>query len=326
MDRIYKTCCPIKTKVISSEKLKKPWITNEILANIRGKYDLFKRYKNGLASYDSFKTYKIELKKKLKKAKQDYFRNKYKNCQGDSSGTWKITNSILGKRNTHNVPPIIHYNENDISNQTEMCNIFNNYFVNIGSNLASTITGQATNPLNYLGPRCLNSFSFIGTTPHEVFSTIKKFKNKRSSINNIPIIVFKKISHVIAPILSELFNESIDSGVFPNKMKTGRVVPLFKEGDSTDILNYRPISTLTVYSKIFEKLVHKRLISFISKYNLIKPNQFGFQTNKSTSDAIVDFLENIYDSFNEHKHYLSIYLDFSKAFDTICHEILLKKI
>ena len=138
--------------------------------------------------------------------------------------------------------------------------------------------------------------------------------------------MFKKISHVIAPILSELFNESIDSGVFPNKMKTGRVVPLFKEGDSTDILNYRPISTLTVYSKIFEKLVHKRLISFISKYNLIKPNQFGFQTNKSTSDAIVDFLENIYDSFNEHKHYLSIYLDFSKAFDTICHEILLKKL
>ena len=68
------------------------------------------------------------------------------------------------------------------------------------------------------------------------------------------------------------------------------------------------------------------MISFISKYSLIKPNQFGFQTNKCTSDAIVDFLENIYDSFNEHKHYLSIYLDFSKAFDTICHEILLKKI
>ena len=143
------------------------------------KYDLFKRYKNGLASYDTFKAYKIELKKNLKKAKKDYFRNKYKNCQGDSAGTWKITNSILGRRSTSNVPPIIHFNENDVSNPTEMCNIFNNYFVNIGSNLASTITGHATNPLNYLGPRCLNSFRFMGTTPHEVFSTIKKFKNKK---------------------------------------------------------------------------------------------------------------------------------------------------
>ena len=68
MDRIYKASCPIKTKVISSEKLKKPWITNEILASIRMKYDLFKIYKNGLASYDTFKAYKIELKKESEKS------------------------------------------------------------------------------------------------------------------------------------------------------------------------------------------------------------------------------------------------------------------
>ena len=126
-------------------------------------------------------------------------------------------------------------------------------------------------------------------------------------------------------MLSELFNESIDAGIFPDKLKIGRVVPLFKEGDKTNILNYRPISTLTIYSKIFEKLVHKRMVSFISRYNIIKPNQFGFQSNKSTSDAILDFLQNIYDSFNNNKRYLSIYLDFSKAFDTIFHVTLLKK-
>ena len=68
------------------------------------------------------------------------------------------------------------------------------------------------------------------------------------------------------------------------------------------------------------------MASFITKYNVIKPNQFGFQKSKSTSDAILDFLENIHDAFIDHKHYLAIYLDFSKAFDTICHEILLKKI
>ena len=94
----------------------------------------------------------------------------------------------------------------------------------------------------------------------------------------------------------------------------------------TELSNFRPITTLSIYSKIFEKLVHKRLVSFISQYSLIKPNQFGFQANKSTSDALLEFLENIHDSFNENKNYIGIFLDFSKAFDTICHRILLKKI
>ena len=326
IDRIYKTCCPIRTKEISSERIKKPWITTEILNSIHYKYALFKQFKNGQITYDVFRAYKTDLKKKLKKAKQNYFRNKYKCCQGDSASTWKITSGILGTSKKNNIPPIINYDDEIISDHKEMCKVFNNYFVNIGANLANTITGNASDPLNYLGPRCINSFSFMGTTPQEVFNTIKKFKNKKSSINNIPIVVFKKISHVISPMLSELFNESIVAGVFPDKLKTGRVVPLFKEGDVTNILNYRPISTLTIYSKIFEKLVHKRMVSFISKYNIIKPNQFGFQSNKSTSDAILDFLENIYDSFNNNKHYLSIYLDFSKAFDTIFHDTLLKKI
>ena len=326
IDRIYKTCCPLRTKEVSSHKLKKPWITNEILADIRVKYDLYKRFKNGIITYETLKIYKNELKKKMKKAKQNYFRNKYRNCQGDSGSTWKITNNILGKKNTTNIPSIIKHNDNFISDHNTMCKIFNNFFVNLGANLANNITGNASNPLSYLGPRCTNSFSFTGTTSQEVFNIIKQFKNKKSSLNNIPIVVFKKISHIISPLLAEIFNESILAGIFPEKLKTGRVIPLFKEGDSTNILNYRPITTLTIYSKIFEKLVHKRMISFISKYNIIKPSQFGFQSNKSTSDAIIDFLENINDSFSENKHYLSVYLDFSKAFDTICHEILLKKI
>ena len=90
--------------------------------------------------------------------------------------------------------------------------------------------------------------------------------------------------------------------------------------------NYRPITTVSVYSKLIEKLVHKRMTSFISQYDLIKPNQFGFQKSKCTSDAILEFLENVYESFNENKYYLAIFLDFSKAFDTICHDILLKKL
>ena len=182
------------------------------------------------------------------------------------------------------------------------------------------------NPLNYLGNACPNSFSFMPTTPLEIHNIIRHLDNKKSSMNNVPIFVLKRISHIIAPLLSDIFNHSISAGLFPEKLKEGRVIPLHKAGPLNDVTNYRPITTLSVFSKIFEKLVHKRMTSFIYKYNLIKPNQFGFQKNKCTSDAILEFMENAYDSFNCNQYYLAIFLDFSKAFDTISHEILLKKI
>ena len=326
LERIYKACCPVKTKEISINRLKKPWLSRQLLDDIQEKYEIFKRYKNGLTQYEQFVNYKKELNRKIKLAKKNYYMNKFKTCHGDSSSTWKLTNNILGRKNKSNVPTSLMHESNEVTDVTRICNIFNHYFANIGQNLANTIPNNDINPLDYLEDRNLNTFSFMATSPQEVFNIIKRFENKKTCLNNIPIFVLKKISHIISPLLSNIFNHSIDSGVFPEKLKMGRVIVLHKAGDLSDVSNYRPITTLSVFSKIFEKLVHKRMTSFISQYNLIKPNQFGFQKNKCTSDAILEFLENVYDSFNENKYYLAIFLDFSKAFDTICHDILLKKL
>ena len=326
LDRIYKTCCPIRTKEISTNRLKKPWISQQLLNDIHEKYEIFKKYKNGLVQYDQFRNYKNELKRKINAARNKYYLYKFENCSGNTSSTWKLTNNILGRKNKSKIPPSLMHDSDEITDSKKICNVFNQYFVNVGTNLASTIHNNDINPINYLGNRQQNSFSFMATTPLEVFNIIKKFDNKKSSLNNIPIFILKKISHIISPLLSDIFNHSINDGIFPEKLKTGRVTPLHKEGDLNDVSNYRPITSLSVFSKLFEKLVHKRMISFISRYNLINPNQFGFQKNKCTSDAILEFLENVNDSFNEKQYYLAIFLDFSKAFDTICHEILLKKI
>ena len=326
LERIYTACCPIKTKEISINRLKKPWLSHQLLADINEKYKLFKRYKNGLIPYEQFLNYQKHLKRKIKSAKRSYFQNKFQNCHGDSSSTWKITNNILGTKKKSKIPPSLVQNSDEINDETRICNIFNHYFANVGHNLASRIQNNDINPSNYLGDRSLNSFSFMATSPQEIFNIIRKFKNKKTSPNNIPIFILKKISHIISPLLSDIFNHSIEEGIFPDKLKLGRVIPLHKEGDMSDVSNYRPITTLSIFSKVLEKLVHKRMTSFISQNNLIKPNQFGFQKNKNTSDAILEFLENVYESFNENKYYLAIFLDFSKAFDTICHDILLKKL
>ena len=243
--------------------------------------------------------YKKELQKKIKIAQKNYYLNKFESCRGDSSSTWKLTNNILGRNNKSKTPHSLMHDDDEVTDRMKISNIFNHYFVNVGQNLASAIHNNNTNPINYLGERCLNTFSFMATTPQEIFNTIKMFDNKKSSLNTVPTFIIKKISHIISPLLSEIFNQCINAGTFPDKLKTGRVTPLFKEGSLTEVSNYRPITSLSVFSKLFEKLVHKRMTSFISRYNLIKPNQFGFQQSKCTSDAILEFLENVYDSFNE---------------------------
>ena len=113
-----------------------------------------------------FRNYKRELKKKFKKAEKEYYTNKFENCHGDSASTWKLTNNLLGRNNKSNNPTMINFNRRDITDHEEMCIIFNNYFVNMGTNLASAITDDGPDPLSYLGPRSVNSFNFMGTGYH----------------------------------------------------------------------------------------------------------------------------------------------------------------
>ena len=328
VDRIYKKCCPIKSKNVSENKIKKPWINHEILLKIKRKYYLFQRYRNGALAYSEFQQYQKMLSKTLKNAKKNYYKAKFKSCKGDSSKTWKITNNIMGiGKNTNKQKSfsILHHSK-VVTNDDKISELFNEYFTNVGNNLASGIPNNNINPLSYMGERIINSFIFSESTSNEVIKVIKNFKNKKSTLNNIPIFILKKVSHIIAPLISELFNDSIKCGTFPETLKVGRVIPIHKSGSQKEMGNFRPITTLSVFSKIFEKLVHKRISKFISKYKLINDNQFGFQKNKNTSDAILEFLDNIYDSLNNNQHHLAIYLDFSKAFDTVSHDILLKKL
>ena len=130
----------------------------------------------------------------------------------------------------------------------------------------------------------------------------------------------------IAPVLKILLNNCMRSGIFPDELKIARVIPLYKSGDKSDITNYRPIALLPVQSKIFEKLIHSRLTKFFDDDNVIYNKQFGFRKKHSTIHALNTAVTQIINSLNKNNVVLGIFRDFSKAFDTVKHHILLKKL
>ena len=125
--------------------------------------------------------------------------------------------------------------------------------------------------------------------------------------------------------MSELFNMSIMECIFLSCLKFGRVIPIFESGRKGQMTNYRPITTPPVSAKFFEKLAHKRIMCFINRFNLINTNQFGFLAGQNTADAVTEFLDETCDAINQNRVLLTLFLDFSKAFDTVDHEIFLMK-
>ena len=124
--------------------------------------------------------------------------------------------------------------------------------------------------------------------------------------------------------LETLFISSFSIGIFPNHLKLANVIPVYKEDSQFSLSNYRPISLLSVFNKRLEKLVSKRLLDFLEKENILVDKQFGFRTNHSTDRAILSIIDKIQRAIDERDFSFRIFLDFSKAFDTVNHAILNK--
>ena len=284
-----------------------------------------KRYR-----YTEYKEYRKILKSVRKTAKTKFYTGKFNEKSGDMKKTWEIINNIRGKIKRQIKPQFVINNEK-ITNRRIIANEFNKYFVSLATTLneAYNVLGELTihnlpSFADYL-PRTNSSSIYLhDCTANEIENVIMEFQNGKSS--DVPIHVVKKSSKVISPVLSTLYNDCIQRGIFPDKLKTGRISPIYKKDNEELLENYRPVSTLPIFGKIFEKIIFARMYSFITSQNILYENQYGFRKQHSTNHAINYSVSHVSKLTREKQHVLGIFIDLSKAFDTISHEKLMYKL
>jgi len=219
------------------------------------------------------------------------------------------------------------FNNTELTENRDIANCFNNYFCHIGDELAKKLSPSTNHYKDYLGPSQYNSFFCSNVTVNELRNIISNLSNSKScASDDLSSWLVKTCCDSLIDPLLYLYNLSFESGIFPSCLKFAKVIPIFKKGDKFDITNYRPIALTSPLAKILEKLMHNKLNDYFEKYHLLYDYQFGFRKHYSTSFTVMDVVNLIENVTLQKKYMMGVFLDLSKAFDTVNFEILLNKL
>ena len=326
----FDVCFPlVKYNLRNKTTPRKPWMTKGLARCCAKKEKLYKKFIKNPSDSNSlnYKSYRNKLNKLIRITEKNYYTEQFLEATSNMKKTWKIIKSLISKNNFGTITESFVANGVTITDKALIVNKFNDFFVNVGPTLASKINPTPASHKQFLSGDYLDSFALFLTTPEEVIKITNELANKTSAgYDNISVSIIKKVIPYLAGPLSELINKSFETGIVPERLKIARVCPVFKSGDSSDFTNYRPISVLPSLSKIFEKIVHNRLMTYLDKHSILITNQFGFRRNSDSSLAVVDMVDRITEQLDANCHSLGLFIDLSKAFDTLDHTILIDKL
>ena len=324
--KLYDICCPVKCKTVSKNRIDKPWLTDSIMLTINRKHALYRKLKRNEITLDLYRKFCNVTKKSITLAKKNYYLNKFDACKSNTSETWKCVNSISKQAKNISKFSKIETDNGMITDPESIANSFNEYFISIGRSLSDSIPVLNASPLDYMGERSSLNMFLSPSSPGDVKEVILSMSNKRSGINEVPVKIYKLLVDKLSYVISFIFNMSIEQGVFPQNLKNAKVVPIHKSGSPFLIKNYRPISLLPIVSKFFEKLMHRKLSKFLDRIEFLNDCQYGFRKGLDTTDALLKFMFEAHNSLHESSNLIAVFLDLSKAFDTVSIDILLNKL
>ena len=324
---------PEEVKKLSYKKqIRDPWITKGILTSLAKQKRLYRTqlHAKSAVSTHNYRKYRNLLKSLVRKSKHSYLHEKCLEFRQDSRKLWRLVNKLIGKNNNKTetidslrIDNILKHDPDSITNG--LCD----FFSSIGESYASNIGKAEVDIENYIRQidQTPESLFFSPTTQYELRALIKKLPMKTSSgHDNISNILLKRLSESVIVPLNIIFNKSLEEGIFPEDMKLADVVPLFKCKDRNECTNYRPISLLLTISKLLEKVVYSRTYSYLEKHNKLYVSQYGFRAGHSCENAINELVSEIVKRQQEGMYTLAMFLDLSKAFDSLEHRVLLKKL
>ena len=324
---------PLKTYCINSKKARRePWVSAGIQISIRKSKKLYHTilHKDATdANRAKYKAYATLLQHLKRQSKCMYYGKKCMSFRHNTKKLWSIINDISAKQNDKSslidclrISNVLEYDANKIANK------FSEYFASVGKSYSDKVANPVHDWKYYCDKieRNTRTLYMKPCTEFELQKLIRNLPSKTSSgHDNISNVLLKSIGDYLVMPLTRIFNDSIQLGIFPKIMKLADIVPLYKSKEKYLETNYRPISLLTTTSKLREKIVYVRVYEFLNSSGQFYESQYGFRSSHSCNNAVGEVVSRIVKNLEAGKINIAIFLDLSKAFDTLNHDLLLHK-
>ena len=324
--RKYNNCFPLVSKKVHTKSFTKPWITPLVQKLIDRKNKKFsaKKKKKTALSKEKYKQSKIIMENEIDKEKTQYYKKILQDTNDNIKKRWNAIRVIINRKR-------IDTNHCCIPNE-----LLGKHYEKVAPNLDKKLPKMTKNDIPSSSkhvPKCFAKnkipFEFKPTSEREVYEQLLRLDvNKGPGIDCFDVKSIKSIANIISPHLATLFNLCISSAIYPKCLKVAKCIPVYKGNplDPSLPINYRPISILTAINKVFERIIHNQLSKYLEENNLLPQFQYGYRKQHNTSQAIIDLTDHITQECARKHITIAIFMDLSKAFDTVNKSILEQKL